>query len=60
MTKASNWKQHYYTHTTEKPHKCTFCPKSFIRADHLRQHIAKTHHPAPTQFSDFVKKEEDI
>ena len=38
-----DWKRHYFTHSDEKPHKCSMCPKSFIRADQLRKHEAKVH-----------------
>lgn len=55
MTRSNNWKQHYFTHQDEKPHKCSFCPKSFIRADKLRQHIAKLH---PSSSFGNIKSEE--
>ena len=42
-SKPSDWKRHYFTHSDEKPHKCSMCPKSFIRADQLRKHEAKVH-----------------
>ncbi|XP_066915822.1 Krueppel-like factor 13 isoform X8 [Clytia hemisphaerica] len=41
--KPNDWKRHYFTHSDEKPHKCSMCPKSFIRADQLRKHKAKVH-----------------
>lgn len=58
---ASNWKQHYFTHKTEKPHKCALCPKSYIRADQLRQHIAKVHPSSltPTSFG-FIKADNNV
>lgn len=42
---ASNWRQHYLTHSSkeDRPHKCQFCNKSFIRADALRKHVSKSH-----------------
>ena len=30
---------HFLTHTGEKPHKCTRCPKSFIQAGNLTDHL---------------------
>jgi len=38
-----NWKQHYMTHEDKKPHSCTHCSKSFVRADYLRKHIESQH-----------------
>merc|ERR1712179_368100 len=38
-----NWKQHYMTHEEKKPHSCTHCSKSFVRADYLRKHIESQH-----------------
>jgi len=55
MRNAGNWKQHYFTHASggDKPHKCSHCPKSFIRGDQLRKHEAKEHSNAGT----FLKSE---
>ena len=56
MTNTGNWKQHFFTHGGDKPHKCPMCPKSFIRADQLRKHEAKVH-SSGTAITN-VKKEE--
>lgn len=41
-----NWKQHYLSHASnsEKPFRCQYCEKSFIRGDRLKNHVNK-HHP---------------
>lgn len=41
---AGSWKQHYFTHTDQKPHTCPHCSKGFLRPVLLRNHI-KSKHP---------------
>ena len=40
---SSNWKRHYFSHTTQKPHQCNLCEKSFTSASLLRDHRLKNH-----------------
>ena len=57
-----NWKQHFLSHasSSEKPFKCQYCEKSFIRGDRLKNHVTK-HHPGVEQSQTLnslsVKKE---
>ena len=53
-----NWKQHYLSHasTSDKPFKCQYCDKSFIRGDRLKNHVTK-HHPEVAQSQTPLKTE---
>lgn len=53
-----NWKQHYLSHasSSDKPFKCQYCDKSFIRGDRLKNHVTK-HHPEGAQSQTPVKME---
>lgn len=48
-----NWKQHYFSHSssTDRPFKCQFCEKSFVRGDRLKNHVTK-HHPRENSQDD--------
>lgn len=41
---SHTWKRHYLSHASneEKPHKCPYCPKAFVRLAQKKQHL-KTH-----------------
>ena len=57
LAHSSDWKKHFLTHSDQKPHQCTFCEKSFIRADRLRNHIAKCHSGCDVKTKGELKEE---